>query len=295
MLNRGQARIPRAGVWAPAIVGAAMAAVYLPVLSSLVRQWASDDNYSHGFIVLPFAAYFAWRQRDALARASRRPSAGGLLVAGGSLCLLLAGLLGAELFLTRVSLIGVMAGATVWLWGWRHLRVLAFPMAFLLLMIPLPALVFNQIAFPLQLLASRAGETVLSAAGVPVLREGNVLVLPSKTLEVAQACSGIRSLVSLLTVALIIGRLHERRRSTRAALALLTVPVAIAANAIRVAGTGLAAQWVGPWAAEGFFHEFSGWVVFVLALALLLAAEGLLTRAWSLPRPGFRGATAVQP
>jgi exosortase len=142
---------------------------------------------------VPFAAWFAWQQRALLARTPPAPSNAGLVVVGGSLIVLLAGLLGAELFLTRISLIGIMAGAVLFLCGWRWLRVLSFPIAFLVLAIPLPAVLFNQIAFPLQLLASKAGESVLTAAGVPVLREGNILVLPTTTLEVAQACSGIKT------------------------------------------------------------------------------------------------------
>ncbi|MEO6235782.1 MAG: exosortase A [Vicinamibacterales bacterium] len=258
------------------LVSTATFFVYLPVLSALVRQWASDDNYSHGFIIIPFAAYFAWAKRGALAAAPVRPHWVGLAAAAISLVVLLGGLLGAELFLTRVSLIGLIAGVVLFLFGPGHLRLLAFPIGLLLLMVPLPAVVFNQLAFPLQLLASHAGETVLSASGIPVLREGNVLVLPTITLEVAQACSGIRSLVSLLTLAILLGKLTETRLSRRVALALFSVPVAIAANAARVAGTGLAADWIGPRAAEGFFHEFSGWVMFVIAFALLLGAQRLM-------------------
>jgi exosortase len=149
--------------------------------------------------------------------------------------------------------------------------------------IPLPAVLFNRIAFPLQLVASRAAETVMSAAGIPVLREGNVLELPAMKLEVAQACSGIRSLVSLIAVALLLGKLAGARRWARAALVVLAVPIAIVANAARVAGTGVAAQWLGPYAAEGFFHEFAGWVVFVAALVLLLGAHRCLRRV-----PGWR-------
>ena len=257
--------------------------VYLPVLTSLVRQWASDDNYSHGFVVVPFAAYFAWLRRKDLAALPIRPHWFGAVVAIGSLFVLVAGRLGAELFLARISLVGLTAGAVLFLYGPRHLRLLAFPIAFLLLMVPLPAVVFNQLAFPLQLLASSAGETVLSASGIPVLREGNVLVLPTTTLEVVQACSGIRSLVSLLTLAIILGKLAEPRVWARVVLAALALPVAIAANAFRVAGTGLAAEWISPQAAEGFFHEFSGWVVFVVAFALLLAAQRALALKPRLP------------
>ena len=201
----------------------------------------------------------------------------------GSLAIFLAGLLGAELFLTRISLIGVLAGSIWFLFGWRHLRLLAFPLLLLILMVPLPAMVFNQIAFPLQLFASRVGESALTMAGVPVLREGNVLELASTKLEVAQACSGIRSLVSLLTLGILLGKLTEPRLSVRVLLAFLTVPVAIMANAARVAGTGLAANWIGPEAADGFFHAFSGWLVFVAAFGLLLLAQRIFSRAMPTP------------
>ena len=251
--------------------------VYLPVLASLVRQWASDDNYSHGFLVAPFAVYFAWLRRRDLAALPIRPHWTGLVVVAGSLAVLLAGRLGAELFLERISLVGLIGGAVLFLYGAGHLRVLALPIGFLVLMVPLPAVVFNQLAFPLQLLASSAGEAVLAASGIPVLREGNILVLPTTTLEVVEACSGIRSLVSLLTLAIILGKLTEPRLWARVVLAVLALPVAIAANAARVAGTGLAAEWISPQTAEGFFHEFSGWVMFVVAFALLLGAQRLLS------------------
>jgi exosortase len=270
-------------IFPSALVCAAIVGVYFPVLSSLVRQWASDENYSHGFIIIPFAVYFAWQKRQALETTPAKPSVAGLLFVGASLLVLLAGLLGAELFLTRISLIGVLAGSIWFLFGWTHVRLLAFPLLLLILMIPLPAMIFNQIAFPLQLFASRVGETVLSVAGVPVLREGNVLELASTKLEVAQACSGIRSLVSLLTLGVLLGKLTEPRLSTRVLLALLTVPVAIAANAARVAGTGLAANWIGPEAAQGFLHMFSGWLVFVAAFGLLLLAQRLFSRARPAP------------
>jgi exosortase len=262
-----------------AVVAAAILAVYGGVLASLARQWASDDNYSHGFFVVPLAAFFAWERREALKRAAARPSAIGLAVIAIGLVLFLAGRFGAELFLTRVSLPAVLAGAILFVWGAAPLRILAFPLAFLLLMIPLPAIVFNQIAFPLQLLASRTGEVVIAAAGIPVLREGNVLQLPTRALEVAEACSGIRSLVSLLMLAIVLGYFTERRTGVRVLIALAAIPIAILANAARVAGTALAAEWVSPAAAEGFFHTFSGWLMFVVAFAGLLAFQRLAARA----------------
>jgi exosortase len=279
-------------IQASALVCTAILLVYFPVLSSLVRQWSSDENYSHGFIIIPFAAYFAWEKRRALEAAPLQPNAAGLGLVALSLLVLLAGLFGAELFLTRISLVGIVAGSVWFIWGTRHLRLLAFPILLLVLMVPLPAMIFNQIAFPLQLLASRAGETVLSASGVPVLREGNVLELATTRLEVAQACSGIRSLVSLFTLGIILGKLTEPRLSVRVLLAALTVPVAIAANAARVAGTGLLASWIGPAAAEGFFHTFSGWLVFVAAFSLLLLAQRALARMGPLPAFARRRAAA---
>ena len=255
------------------LLAAAVFWLYGGVLSSLARQWASDDNYSHGFFVVPLALFFAWERRQGLKNAPDRPSLAGVILIVGSLLLLLAGLLGAELFLTRVSLIGLLAGITLFVWGRDHLRILAFPIAFLLLMVPLPAIIFNQIAFPLQLLASRAGEATLVVAGIPVLREGNVLQLPTRTLEVAEACSGIRSLVSLVTLGVVLGYFTERRTGRRIVIALAAVPIAIIANAARVAGTGLASELVSPAAAEGFFHTFSGWLMFVVAFAGLMAVQ----------------------
>ena len=261
-----------------AALAAAIALMYAGVLSSLIAQWSSDDNYSHGFFVLPLAAYFGWERRAALAAAARRPSIMGLVVILGSLVVYNLGILGAELFLTRLSMIGVIGGTVLFVWGWAHLRILLFPILFLLLMVPLPSIIFNQVAFPLQLVASQVGEVVIAGAGIPVLREGNVLQLPSQTLEVAEACSGIRSLVSLLMLAIVLGYFTERRTGVRVLIALAAVPIAIIANAARVAGTGLAAEWVSPAVAEGFFHTFSGWLMFVVAFAGLLVVQHLLGR-----------------
>jgi exosortase len=267
---------------AVALLGVALAWVYGGVVSGLVRQWSTDDNYSHGFFVIPLAVFFAWERRERLTSSPRRPSVAGLFLILASLVIFVAGTFGAELFLTRVSLIGVLAGAILFVWGRDQFRALLFPVAFLLLMVPLPAIIFNQIAFPLQLLASQAGESVIAAAGIPVLREGNVLHLPARTLEVAEACSGIRSLVSLLMLGIVLGYFTEKRTSARVLIALAAVPIAIVANASRVAGTGLAAEWISPAAADGFFHTFSGWLMFVVAFAGLLLFQRALAavRSW---------------
>ena len=264
---------------AVAAVAVAILTLYWGTLSSLVRHWASDDDFSHGFFVIPLAAYFLWERRDAFRRARIEPSAVGFILLAVSLLVFVAGRFAAELFLTRVSIIGVLAGTLLFLCGWSYFRVAAFPLAFLLLMIPLPAIIFNQITFPLQGIAARAGEAVIAAAGVPVLREGNILHVPGRALEVAEACSGIRSLTSLLMLAVVLGYFTERRILGRLLIALAAVPIAIVANAGRVAGTGLAAYWVGPAAADGFFHTFSGWLVFVVAFVGLVAVQRLFDAA----------------
>lgn len=266
---------------AAALAGFVLA--YWRVIDKLLYDWANDDNYSHGFFIVPLALYFAWERRDTVLAEPLKPSNLGLLAVVGSLGLLVIGTLGAELFLARVSIVGLVAGITLYVGGWRHLRLLAFPIGFLLLMIPLPAIVFNEIAFPLQLLASRFGEWTLRAFSIPVLREGNLIILATTTLEVAEACSGIRSLVSLLTLGIVLGYFSDSRISMRVAIALCTIPVAIAANGIRVAGTGVAAAYVGADAATGFLHTFSGWLVFVIAFVLLLAVQQALYRLFPLP------------
>jgi exosortase A len=243
--------------------------LYWHVIAKLVHDWSVDENYSHGFLIVPLAVYFAWERRDRLQRLPVRGSSIGLVLVVGSLLVLIAGLLGAELFLTRISMIGMLIGMVLFVLGRQHLKALAFPLAILLLMIPVPTILFNQILFPLQLLASRVGEASLSAAGIPVLREGNVITLANTKLEVAEACSGIRSLVSLLTLAIVYGYFVDSRTSIRLAITLSAIPVAILANGVRVAGTGFAAHYLGPAAAEGFFHTFSGWLVFVVAFVLL--------------------------
>jgi exosortase len=262
---------------------AAFAILFGPVLSRLWEDWMNDDNYSHGVLIIPLAAYFVWERRQKLAALTPRPSWLGLVLVVGGLASLVAGLLGAELFMTRIAILATLAGSVLWVMGWQALRILAFPIAFLLLMIPIPAIIFNQIAFPLQLFASQVGEAGLNMANVPVLREGNVMILAHTTLEVAEACSGIRSLISLLTLGIILGYFTDPRSSVRVGIALATVPIAILTNGLRVAGTGIAAHYVGPEAAEGFFHTFSGWLVFIVAFFFMFLVNRLLL--WLMPPP----------
>ena len=257
---------------------AALVLTYWSVLSGLVSDWYTDDNYSHGFFIIPLAAFFAWERRAAFTNAPLKPSWLGLIIVATSLMLLVGGLLGAELFLSRVSVIGVLTGGILYLFGWQRLRVVAFPLAFLLLMIPLPALIFNKIAFPLQLLASNVGEATIDAFEIPILREGNILILANARLEVAEACSGIRSLVSLFTLGLVFGYFVDPRPWVRVVIALSSIPVAILANGLRVASAGVAAHNYGTAGVEGVFHDLSGWVVFVIAFMMMLVLQRLLQR-----------------
>ena len=283
--------IDRRTLGAAILVAVGFFALYWQVAGKLVHDWWTDDNYSHGFLIVPIAAYFVWERRQRFQEAPAGSSPVGLLIVIGSVLVLAAGILGADLFLTRISMLGTLAGTALFLFGWARLRVLVFPLAFLLLMIPLPAIIFNQIAFPLQLLASRAGEFAISSVDIPVLREGNVLVLANTTLEVAEACSGIRSLVSLLTLGIVFGYFGDSRLWVRTLIALSTVPIAIVANGARVAGTGIAASRFGAAAAEGFFHEFSGWVVFLVAFLLMLALQRIIL--WLAPPAASTGAVAA--
>ena len=257
---------------------AAVLVAYWEVAGALVAQWIADENYSHGFLIVPLAGYFAWTRRERLRELPLAPSVWGVIFVVLSLAMLAAGVAAAELFVARTSLIGVLAGSVLFLCGWRHLRVLAFPLAFLLLMIPPPEIVFNQVALPLQLFASQAGELTLRTFGVPVLRDGNVLELASMRLEVAEACSGIRSIVSLLAFALMLGQFGGCSTSRLWLLALSTVPIAVLANATRVAATGLAAHSYGRAAAEGFLHTTSGLLVFGVAVLALLAFDRAMSR-----------------
>ena len=260
--------------------------LYRAVLVKLVSDWYTDDNYSHGFLIVPIALFFVWERRHRLLNAAVRPSWVGLAVIIASVAVLIAGLLGAELFLTRISILGFVTGTILFLFGWAHLAILVFPLLFLLLMIPIPAIIFNQIAFPLQILASRFGEAALTVLGIPVLREGNVITLATTSLEVAEACSGIRSLISLLTLAIVYGYLADPRIWARVVLALASIPVAIVANGVRVAGTGVAAHSYGADAAMGFFHTFSGWLVFLVALILLFVVQRVIVLVAPI-RPGI--------
>ncbi|HET9099929.1 MAG TPA: exosortase A [Acidobacteriaceae bacterium] len=256
-------------VWGCVLIGGLMAAIYAGVLIKLVTDWWQIPDFSHGFLVPVFSAYLVWTKRKALAETAVSPSWSGVVVVAGGLVVLFLGVYGAEMFLSRLSLVILLAGLVLSFGGRQLLRELRFPLLVLLLAIPIPAILYSQITFPLQILASKLAADLLPLFGVPVLREGNVIQLPSMTLEVAEACSGIRSLMSLFALSVFFGYFLERSVARRTILALASIPIAIAANAVRIFGTGMCVQYWNPDKAQGFFHEFSGWVMFLVSFGCL--------------------------
>ena len=252
--------------WGSVLIGALMAAVYYRILAKLVTDWWQIPDFSHGFLVPIFAAYLVWDKRKTLLDTKVAPTWSGIAVVVLGLAVLLLGVYGAELFLSRVSLLILLVGLVLCFGGWELLKELRFVLLVLLLAIPIPAIIFNETTLPPQILASKLASALLPIFGVPVLREGNVIELPAMKLEVAEACSGIRSLVSLFTLAIFYGYFLEKSFWRRALLALASIPIAIAANAVRILGTGLCVQYWDPDKAMGFFHEFSGWVMFLVSL-----------------------------
>jgi exosortase len=250
--------------------------LYHGIVRSLIRDWWNDPNFSHGFFVPLFSGFLLWEDRRRLAAIPAKPSWWGIGIMAAALAAMVVGVFGSELFLSRTSLILLLAGMAVYFRGWRFFRAVLFPWAILFLMVPLPAIVFNQVALPLQMMASKLASAALSLMGVPVLREGNVLTLPAMPLEVAEACSGIRSLISLVTLAVIYSNFVEPKALGRCLLVVLAAPIAVIANALRIVGTGLLVQYWDPNKALGFFHEFSGWVIFIASLALLISAHGII-------------------
>jgi exosortase len=293
-------------LWKPALIAAALGFAYFSVLRKLGYDWWTDENYSHGLLIPLIIGYMLWVERERLSRVPQRPSLlwGGLIVTFAMLSLWV-GTAGAELYVQRMSLVLMLAGIIIYFWGFRLLRLLMVPLGLLILAIPIPAIIFNKIAFPLQIFASRCAVWAMRLFDIPVLRQGNVIELmpkgarETKKLEVVEACSGIRSLMTLLTLAVVFAYFtHPRKgdgdgmggggallrrvksygfwRST--ILVVSAIPIAILTNAMRVSGTGVLAHYYGTEVADGFFHSFSGWVVYIVAFLLLFAVGWLLDR-----------------
>ena len=256
--------------WTPfALIALLLVGLYYKIFIKLVYDWYTIPDYSHGFLVPFFAFFLLWDKRKILSQIPIKQTWTGIGLVLFGLAVLILGVYGVDLFTARISFVILLAGLIWTLFGSLVLRELRFPLLVLVLAIPFPTILFNQITFPLQLFASRIASDILPMLGVPVLLEGNVIQLPVMKLEVAEACSGIRSLMSLFTLAVFYGYFLERTTKRRVILALASIPIAVAANVFRIVGTGLCVQYWDPDKALGFFHEFSGWVMFVISLACL--------------------------
>jgi exosortase len=254
--------------------GLLIAACY-PILKPLVQQWANDDDFTHGFLVAPMSAWIVWQNREQILATKLKPAWWGLGVMAWGIFQGYIGWIGAELFLQRTSVLVLLLGLLLVTGGTALVRKLSFPLLLLIFMIPIPAVVYNKITFPLQLIASGVAERVLDLLGYPVYRDGNILELASQKLSVAEACSGIRSLMSLSFLSLIYSYFFEERVWMRWLLFVATIPIAIIANAGRVAITGMLSE-INTELAQGFFHELEGWVIFIIAGVMLVGLHGLI-------------------
>lgn len=257
----------------------AFAFLYRDAVTGMVLDWYDDPNYSHGFLIPLVSAYLVWQKREVLAAMPVRGATAGLAVILFGLGMLLVGLAAGESFTMRVSMLVVMGGAILFVCGWPLLREVLFPFGFLVFMIPLPYLLYDSVAFPLKLEISRLSVLALQAIGVPVIREGNIIHLTNTSLEVADACSGIRSIISLLALATAMAYFSQRGLLRKGVLVLSAIPIAMFANGIRVVGTGLLASRYGPEVAHGFFHEFAGLAIFGVAMVLLVGVAVFLAKA----------------
>ncbi|MEO8050629.1 MAG: exosortase/archaeosortase family protein [Acidobacteriota bacterium] len=270
--------IRRSIPWVPlAWFSVLLIVAYFPILRHLVEQWSTDEDVSHGFFVPPVAAFIAWQRRDRILALDYHPAWWGLSVMAWAALQGYVGTLGAELFLQRTSFLIALVGLLLVTGGTRLVRELAFPLLLLPFMIPIPAIVYNQITFPLQLFASQVAEFSLGLMGIPVLRDGNILELASQKLSVVEACSGIRSLLSLSFLSLVYSYFFDKRVWMRWVLLAATIPVAILANAGRVTMTGVLSE-INPQLAQGFFHSLEGWIIFLIALVMLGGLHFLINR-----------------
>ena len=262
-------RSPRLLVYVQASILFALAVwLYAPLAIGLASLWWHDPNYTHGFFVPVFSVFLVWERRAKLASLRRPPAWSGLVILLFALLALVLNTINSGFFLYRISLLLFIAGLVVFLAGWKHLAAVSFPLAFLVLMIPSSALL-GYITLPLQMVASKAASFLLMLVGIPAVREGNIILLPTARLEVAEACSGIRSLFSLITLTVIYGHLAEKKVSLRVLLVFMAVPISVLANALRIAVTGVVVEYWGIEGAQGTLHLLAGWLIFAGSLALV--------------------------
>jgi len=251
--------------------------VYYPILRNMAHHWSVDPDYSHAFIVVPLSIYFVWERRREIVRAPIEGSWWGLVPLTAGLVSLAIGQLGSLLTLLRSGFVFALIGLVLLILGRPIFRIVAFPLFFLFLMVPLPQSLVNTVAFPLQLIAASVAVDVLHVIGIPALLEGNIIHLAHTELFVAEACSGLRSLMALVTLGVVFAYFFQQgRRVAQVTLVLATIPIAVLVNAVRVAITGILAHEYGNHAAEGVIHEFQGIITFTMAFAIMMGLSRLL-------------------
>ncbi len=281
LANAGRGAItPRSAVAYAGLTTAIAFGIFAPILYYMVLTWQQVDDYSHGFLVGPLALYFAWERRADLRRVTISQSWWGLVPLSLGALALIIGRLGVELMSMRVAFVLTIIGLQLLLLGRDVTRVLAFPLLFLFLMVPLPQSLVNIIAFPLQLIAADFAVESLHFFHIPALREGNIIHLANTQLFVAEACAGLRSLMALFTLAVVFAYFFRKNIVERLLILLSAIPIAILVNAFRVALTGFLAHRFGASAAEGMIHTTEGFATFGLAFALLLGEAWLLQMFW---------------
>jgi exosortase len=273
-----QLRIPRIALGPGGVLAAiAFAALFARPASLLVRDWLNDPDAGHGLLLVPVAIWIAWRsgiRKDA----TPNPVLGVSMLAFAVLIRYASGL-AAELFTMRMSMVLAAGGLTVYYAGVKQLLRWWLPFALVVLSVPLPAIVLNAIALPLQFKASQIGTSLLEWRHVPVRLTGNVIRIPGHELFVAAACSGLRSLTALISLGLLLGHMMLVHPISRALLLLVSIPVAIVINGVRVFLTAFLIFFVSPSLGEGFMHITEGWLLFLVALAALAALTWVATKA----------------
>ncbi|HOP06605.1 MAG TPA: exosortase/archaeosortase family protein [candidate division Zixibacteria bacterium] len=255
-----------------------LAAVYLPALIDLVSDWWQDPNYSHGFLVPVVSAWLLWSKRDTLPRTLSPGAPIGLaMIIGGALLFVLANG-AAEYFTIRFSLILTLFGLLWYLWGYEFIRRAWFELTFLLFMIPIPYVIYYAITFPMQLLSSKITVAVLNFMGAGAIRQGNIIHLADTSLEVAEACSGMRSLISLLALGALYAWLSNQRTPGKWILFVSTIPIAIFSNVVRVLVTSVLAYTGGFDVVSEPAHSILGLIVFLVALMVLFFESAILRR-----------------
>jgi exosortase len=267
------------------LVGLAFAALFARPAALLVQDWWNDPEAGHGLLLAPAALWLAWR-RGLVPDRTPNPALG-LGIVGAAVAFRLAAELAAEFFVMRGAMVLGLAGLVVYYLGFRQARAWWLPIMLLALSVPLPELIRSSLALPLQFKASELGASLLDWRHVPVRLAGNVIQIPGHRLFVTEACSGLRSLTALLSLALLIGGIWFRRPALRVTLILLTIPIAVGINGIRVFLTGFLVYFVDPKLGEGFMHLTEGWLLFVVSFALVgVVAAGLsvVDRWWTARR-----------